>query len=368
MKIHFVPFKQRLAQVLWDVDPGYVHLRQGTRTLLAAIITLLLCFWPSLYTRILACFAAGLVCQGMGEAKIGTQKITFAMSTLSLLAYFSLVSYINPYPWLMAVVIICSSFAVFALRSLGPRYALFPLFVWIMGFITSILPNVNGVDFLMRLGCIALGCGISFLIYFYALPPRPLFCFFENIRYFILLLHSRSLILEQQLQQPKPFEMKEKYHLHLRRSLRIYYLQNQSLCTAFDDTDSLQKNRLSTLLSNQYLAGKAFFMLQDMLTTLAQSPLMAETNIKSALIQSLKELGVFTKNFRVNPRTFKITLIDKSLLHPKSIDTLQVLLEQSKLNVADLAPLYQFINRFNELCEHLHAFTKACAKEPAHAQ
>ncbi len=356
--------KQRITHFLWEADPGHLHLRQGIRTLLAAIITLLLCYWPGLYTRVLACFAAGLVCQGISGITIHSQKITFAIAAIALLLYFSLVSFVSPYPLAIAIVIICASFSVFALRALGPRYALFPLFIWIMGFITTLLPNISGVAFIMRLGCIALGCVISFFIYFYVLPPRPLSYFFENIRYFVILVHARSLALEQQLHQPDAFRGKEKHSFKLRRSLRKYYLHNQTILTSFDVVSSVRKDYLLSLLTTHYLAGKALLMLQDNLITLAHSALIEEVKIKTALRQSLKDLSVFTRNISVNARAGKVVLIDKTITYPKSFDTLKELLEQSSLNVEDLVPLYQFINSLNELCDRLCAFTK----EPSHAQ
>ena len=367
----FRHLKQRLTHTLWEADPGYLHLRQGGRTLIAAIATLLICFWPELYTRVLACFAAGLICQGIGDAKISSQKATFAIAAVALLANFTLVSYANPYPLVMAIIIICTSFAVFALRSLGPRYALFPLFIWIMGFITSIFPSVTGFAFIMRFGCIALGCGISFLVYFYLLPPRPLSYFFENIRYFIILVHSRSLTLEQQLQQPNPFKAKGKYPLQLRRSLRKYYLHNQTILASSEVANSTRKNLFLSLLTTHYLAGKALLMLQDNLIALAHSPLIEEFEIKTALCQSLKEMSAFTQNIHVDSRALKIVLKDKFLAYPKSIQFLKELLEKSPLNIVELVPLYQFINSLNELCDCLCAFTDEStinAEESAYAQ
>lgn len=367
----FRHLKQRLTRALWEADPGYLHLRQGSRTLIAAIITLLVCFWPGLYTRVLACFAAGLVCQGISDAKIGSQKTTFALSALSLLAYCSLISYANPYPLAMAIIIICASFSVFALRGLGSRYALFPLFTWMMGFITSLLPSVSGFEFATRLGCIALGCGISFLVYFYLLPPRPLSYFFENIRYFIILVHSRSLILEQQLQLTDSFKVKSKYPLQLRGSLRKYYLHNQTILASFSIAASARKNLMVSLLATHYLAGKALLMLQDNLIALAHSTLIEDIEIRAALCQSLKELSAFTQNIYVDSGTLKITVKDKTLAYPKSISTLKCLLEKSPLNTADLVPLYQFINSLNELCDCLCAFTNEPSleeEEPIHAQ
>jgi hypothetical protein len=367
----FRHLKQRITHTLWEADPGYLHLRQGGRTLIAALTTLLVCFWPDLYTRVLACFAAGLVCQGISDAKISSQKTTFAIAAVALLANFALVSYANPYPLVMAIIIICTSFAVFALRSLGPRYALFPLFVWIMGFMTSIFPSVTGSAFITRLECIALGCGISFLVYFYLLPPRPLSYFFKNIRYFIILVHSRSLTLEQQLQQPNSFKIRGKYPLQLRRSLRKYYLHNQTILASFEVANSTRKNFFLSLLATHYLAGKALLMLQDNLIALVHSPLIEEFEIKTVLCQSLKEMSAFTQNIHVDSRALKIVLKDKSLVYPKSIQTLKELLEKSSLSIADLVPLYQFINSLNELCDCLCAFTDeptVAAEEPAYAQ
>ncbi len=367
----FCHLKQRFTHTLWEADPGYLHLRQGGRTLIAAIATLLICFWPELYTRVLACFAAGLVCQGISDAKISSQKASFAISAVALLANFTLVSYANPYPLVMAIIIICTSFAVFALRSLGPRYALFPLFVWIMGFMTSIFPSVTGFAFIMRLGCIALGCGISFLVYFYLLPPRPLSYFFKNIRYFIILVHARSLSLEQQLQQPNPFKTKGKHSLQLRRSLRKYYLHNQTILESFEVANSTRKNLFFSLLATHYLAGKALLMLQDNLIALAHSPLIEGSEIKTALRQSLKEMSSFTQNIHVDSRELKIVLKDKCLAYPKSIHTLKELLEKSTLSITELVPLYQFINSLTELCDCLCAFTDEPTvetKEPVYAQ
>lgn len=364
MTYTFHLLKQRITHFLWEADPGYLHLRQGARTLLAAIITLLICYWPGLYTRILACFAAGLVCQGINGATIHAQKMSFVIATVALLAYFSLISYVNPYPLVIALVIISASFSVFALRALGSRYALFPLFIWIMGFITTLLPSVSGADFIMRLGCIALGCVISFCIYFYVLPPRPLSYFFENIRYFIILVQARNLALEQQLQRADLYGMRKKYYLSLRRSLRKYYLHNQNILTSFEAAGSTQKDRLLPLLSTHYLAGKALLMLQDNLITLAHSPLIADTIIKTALCQSLKDLSAFTRNIIVDSRTNQIVLMDNNRAYLNSLTTLKDCLEKSPLNVAELVPLYQFINSLNELGDRLCAFTQ----EPDHAQ
>lgn len=350
--------QHRIAQSLWEADPGYLHLRQGGRTLLAAVVTLFICYWPDLYTRVLACFAAALVCQGINGSNIQSQKITFVIATVALLFYFSLISYVTPYPLAIALVIIGASFSVFAIRALGPRYAFFPLFTWIMGFMTSLMPTVSGTAFMLRLGCVALGCIISFLIYFYVLPPRPLSYFFENIRYFIILVHARSLSLEQQLHQPIPFAVKEKQASKLRRSLRKYYLHNQTILNSSEVSGFTQKKSFLSLLGTHYLAGKALLMLQDNLFALAHSVLIEDAEIKTALCQSLKELSAYTRNIQVDVSANKIVFIDKNKGNPESFLTLRNLMEKSVLPAEELVSLYQCINNLNELCDCLRAFTE----------
>lgn len=363
--------KHRITHFLWESDPGHLHLRQGVRTLLAATLTLLSCPWAPLYTRVLACFAAGLVCQGINSLKVREQKTTFGIAALSLVLYFSLVSYANPYSWLIALVIVCASFTVFAVRSLGQRYALFPLFVWIMGFVTTLLPNATGFAFIERLLCISMGCIISFLVYFYCFPPRPLPYFFENMRYFTILVHTRTLALQKQLQQPIPFKGKEKYYLQLRRSLRKYYLHNQEILVSFEVRNTAQKNQLLFLLSNQYLAGKALFLLQDNLLTLSASDLSTEKPLRQILCQALKDTSAFTQLIEINPKKLEIRLLAKSLPYPQSFTDLKTLLEQSPEDTATLVPLYQLLTSLNELRDRLTALTTHIlveAEETAYAQ
>lgn len=371
MSTLFHRLKHKITHFLWEADPGYQHLRQGSRTLLAAIIALLSCPWAPLYTRVLACFAAGLVCQGIHHLKIQEQKTTFGMSALSLLLYFTVISYVNPYPWAIAIVIVCASFTVFALRSLGPRYALFPLFVWIMGFITSILPSITGIAFIERLGCVTIGCAISFLVYFYVLPPRPLLYFFKNIRYFIILVHTRTLALQKQLQHPFPFKGKEKYYLELRRSLRKYYLHNQEILASFAASGSVQKNQLLSLLSNQYLAGKALFLLQDNLIALSASTLINQENLKKIICQALKDASALTQHIHIRYQELKIELATKTLPYPQSFTDLKTALECSDEDAANLVPLYQLIISLNELRDRLYAlatYVSQNSEETVYAQ
>ncbi len=363
--------KHKITHFLWESDPGHLHLRQGSRTLLAATLTLLSCPWAPLYTRVLACFAAGLVCQGINSLKISEQKTTFGIATFSLLLYFSLVSYVDPYPWAIALVTVGASFTVFAVRSLGPRYALFPLFVWMMGFITTLLPGATGIAFLERLLCVGMGCGISFLVYFYCLPPRPLPYFFENIRYFTILVHNRTLALEKQLQQAIPFKGKEKYYLQLRRSLRKYYLHNQEILSSFEVRHSTQKDQLLSLLSTQYLAGKALFLLQDNLIVLSATRLMAHEYLKQVLRQALKDTSALAQLIQVDPKEREIRLLAKTMPYPQSFKDLKNLLEQSTEDMSTLVPLYQLSTSLNELRDRLFALTDAprlMAEETVYAQ
>ena len=104
--------KHRLIRSLWESDPGYLHLRQGTRTLLASLITLIALPWPGFDTRLLAAFAAGLVCQGINGARRYDQKIAFSISSILLLGYFLIINYTHSSPLATGIAFSAASFLV----------------------------------------------------------------------------------------------------------------------------------------------------------------------------------------------------------------------------------------------------------------
>ncbi len=362
MKRTFQALKERAIAFLWEADPGYLHLRQGARTLLAALITLLCLNSIGLYTRVLACFAAGLVCQGIVGSHLREQKICFGISSLATLAYFSLISYISPFPLPMAITIVIASFSVFAIRNLGSRYFLFPLFTWIMGFMTSIFPRVTGFAFLERLSSLGIACVISFVVYFYLLPPRYLNYFFKNMRFFIALVHSRTLKLERHLKSALPFPKKEIDHFKLRRSLRKYYLHNQNILSSFDILESAHKNDLLHILSNHYLAGKALLILQDNLMDLSETSVIKTLEIEELLCQALKDLRDLTQAIQIDSQALSIKLQETPLSTPESFKQLKQILEQSSESPRSLIPFYHLIVSLNDLYDRLLALSSPAPK------
>lgn len=251
-----------IVRSLNHLDPGFLHIRQATRTVLSVLLTALALQHASFTAMFLACFASACVQQGLVGYRRHEIFVAMLISSLAMLMYASLALMSISNSRLSDITLIMGAFLVFYVRRFGQRYSLFPVFVWLLGFtITIFVKSFSWTSALQILLAIFFGLSIAMVIRLWLIPDIrakqfsiTLYAFFNEMR--------KALIkMKHQLKHMEHDDLSD-YLSKTKVKLRQLFIQNEAilrLCYGRTNLSLCEKN-LFRFLHYQYNAGKALIM------------------------------------------------------------------------------------------------------------
>lgn len=182
----FMFFSEKIKSVLFFRDPGYLHLKHASKTVLAFILTVLGCHFLFPQAVVVAPF---MVCflmqihQGAGRAE---QMKTACLAYPLFMLAFILGAFLRYYPHVYSeIILVLLGFFAFYLQGFGPRFSLFPVFSWVMYFLSVILPFSMVTAIRQNILGMSLGCVIVFVVYFYIYPRTSERIFFDAYKFYV---------------------------------------------------------------------------------------------------------------------------------------------------------------------------------------
>lgn len=267
--------KQRLIIKQWlnQYDPGLLHSRHACRTVLSVLITALLLRQASASAMFLACFASGSVQQGLVGYRRQDIMLSMAISSIAMLAYACVSMLLQSPPWLSNLGLITGAFFAFYVRRFGQRYHLFPIFVWLIGFVTTIfIKTFSWTLMLHTMLAIATGLVVAMAIRYWLIPDIRAQQFANTIHAFFAEIRQALAKINQQLKHLESPHMLNSYLPNLKTRLRHLFVQNEAILTLSYGRNNFCEQQLFRYLNNQYNAGKSLIMVIQSLDELLEMP------------------------------------------------------------------------------------------------
>lgn len=354
---------RQAKQKFWDIDPGFMYSKQATRSVLAILITTALLYWTPVLVKASGGLMSGLIMQGIYGQTHRQRQYTMLISGSSIIIMFILGSLAAPYHIIANGFLVVSCFFVFYVRRFGTRFMSFPLYVWLMGLIGTILPSPTMQELGYRLFALCVGFSVSFIVYFYLIPSKKIPLFFSNLQYFFLQVETTLLWLEKALVFSISQHTFQKQRQEFILSMHKTVVHNQNIAQAFSDQHAQLSQQLNQLLIPQFVSGKSLIMLMDSIQALLKGQaLTAEASREIAA--SLNYLAMVIRYFHVDTQQRIVTHSPLPPQFHQNMDKINDKLYHLPL-IDDNAIIYLFnlSLSYQQLWKNLFSFTEALPSE-----
>jgi len=157
---------------LWDIDPGYLRLKQAFKTVLAITIAIALCSFSTPEAKLLAGVAAGLSIQGIQASSFRGKIYTLITFDIAYSISFLLGLLYRPYPHFIAIGFTLLAFFSFYIRRFGSQFNFSGLMLWMFFFMANILPFKTPQAALNNFHGFFIGLITAALIYLFVYPSK----------------------------------------------------------------------------------------------------------------------------------------------------------------------------------------------------
>lgn len=127
-------------QKLWDIDPGYFHLKHAFKTILAIIITLVLTSHEALFIKLIAGLTAGFSMQGVIASTPRSRLVQIIILDMAYFAAFIAGLIVRESHFFSAITLIILGFAMNYARKFGLQTSSAPLKIWTLCFLATVIP------------------------------------------------------------------------------------------------------------------------------------------------------------------------------------------------------------------------------------
>lgn len=165
------PLRRLIDLLRWD-DPGYVRLKQATKSVVAVGVALLLYRHAQQQERLFAAIAVAFIMQCVSAGSSRRQQVTMIVSAAGMMIATGLGAGFSFSIWTQAAVLAVVAFACFYVRRFLPNGDLFPIYGFILCLIATELPG-GWRWAAWEMLAVATGLPIAFALRFLVLPYDP---------------------------------------------------------------------------------------------------------------------------------------------------------------------------------------------------
>lgn len=297
----------KLLLKLYANDPGWLRLKQASKTIIAILTTILVLTPANSVTTLCAGMFTGFAMQSHQGTTRQQQMITVLFAYPALTTTFLLGCLAKPYPPLSATLLVALGFIAFAVQRFGQRFMVFPIFCWALCFVGTVFPKQPYLQIAYDLSGILIAWFVTFIIYFYLWPKRPAKIFFENLRQYYS-SYRKTLIWLARFYKKKDSaenflqELPEKMQI-LRKTL----LMNEAIYTSISSTVIEVNNTINQQHLEQYAKSKALGMLIESTQQIAIMHIEFAEPIRKVILNLIKEYAKIFQSIKIDSNAFTIS-------------------------------------------------------------
>lgn len=311
----------RIYNYLYAKDPAFIHLKHGVKTLIAlVIVAAIMSPVDNRVAQFAAGFAAGFAMQGIrGDNKMAQFKIML----LAIACYFTaygLGTLVQQYPVAKAVALTTLGFFALYVRRFGPKFALFPIFVWIFCFLGALFPApTNLAAALQETFALIIGFTVAILVMLFVFPTNPRQFYLNNLNQFYR-QYTSTLVWLRRLLSSGISDQFDTHREQVRNKLLDLTNINQTIVSTLIKAEPTLDHTLEKLMVAQYALMKASGIMLTTFKTIQQCQHQFPIPLQQALIAAISSCVELLKNLEFNNK-FIPSLSNKPALN--NIETLE---------------------------------------------
>ena len=310
-----------MLKLLFAPDPAFLRLKMATRTIIAVIIAAAISIPLGKLSMITACLGALFLSIAIFGYSTKEKLKAAAIGGASIVAGYAIGIVCKQYFWISSPVLIIAAFLAFYVRRFGPKFAMFPIFSWMMIFIAIIFPLTQSQMWLSLSG-VAISVLVAAIINVTILPEKRLSLFLDNFASHLHLNHSVLTWLNKHLLKHEGRKSFRAYLMPRREKAGQLMLDNQIISSELFTRNHCTSNLSHEMLLWQYDLSKAVGILIDSLCIIfyENKEKIIGQNFLPIIRQSIRGLSQITNEIKVEKKHF--------LVHfPKNVTDIDTLLE-----------------------------------------
>lgn len=325
---------------LWHKDPGFFRFKHAFKTVFAVVLSVLLFIKASLLTQVLVGMAAGFSIQGISGEGYRGRLLSIVIADFSFVAGYLLGASVNTYPRLSGLLLVVLAFLAMYVRRFGPRFAVFPILVWVFCFLGSILPEGTLFEILWHGASLLPVFIISGVVYFFLFPEKKKELFYNNMQA-IFSSYASSLRWQIDCQEKESCAInyikdEPRYKLRPMPLLQL----NQSIAETLLEESTATINRTNNLFVIQFALGKAITIIYESFEAIYGNKLILPKEAKKHIGNILDNLAEMFSSIEIDKKTGAITLKAKLNKTEKILKKFKEYLSASMLEAGEeLVPL-----------------------------
>jgi len=252
MKLHY----------LWNIDPGYFHLKHATKTVVAILISLWLMRDEALFTQMMASIACGFSMQGVVAKAFSSRiKQVIVLDVAYFLVFALGLCVRDSVSWRACVLVLLGFFANYV-RRFGLQTSVAPMMGWTLCFFATTLPFPNQAQAWNHIYGLVVGLGVSASMVLLIFPENYPRLFVKNTnRLFDLLAEGMR---ELRRQTPAIDGKSNSHYVESERiSHQLTYLLESNQTIEQSDVFGEQSTQISEVLIQEYALVHAYRMMID---------------------------------------------------------------------------------------------------------
>lgn len=271
---------------IWAIDPGYLHLKQGIKTILAIALSLWFMRHQAPITQVMASIACGFSMQGVVAHTVYQRLRHIVLFDAVFFSVFILGLMVRDSTLWSGLVLALLGFVVNYIRRFGLERSMAPMMVWMLCFLSILLPMTNNQTIWQPIYGMVIGFGCSaFMLLIW--PDNYARLFVENANRFLqtfaagLEAMRRALIIHSSTEGALSFPF-EKTQATLRRLMESNVVLHHKL-------EAFSQARRHHILIEYYALMNAFSLLNDAMQRLLLEPQVASRSLVLLLARSYKQ-------------------------------------------------------------------------------
>ncbi len=287
----------------WQYDPGLFRLKHAAKTVLAVLLAVAVFSKFGMITRVTAGIAAGFSIQGVVGETTKNKLISLVIADICFLGAYLIGASVRPYPLLSGIFLTLLAFFVMYVRRFGPRFSTFPLLVWAVGFLATVLSSPNDTNLILHGIAMIIGFLISGGILLAVFPENKRYLFYDNIAIFLSHYADVFSWLKQQtqfIQKPQAFSAQT----HVKKSELLHLMQlNETIASITVTLSPGRQNRLNKLVVWQFSLTKALAIIFEGFETLHRESKILPKNASAQLNALMTWLTRYINSIAINKNT-----------------------------------------------------------------
>jgi len=162
----------RFFTALWNIDPGYIHLRRASKTIFAILVTMAITSHFSGNIILVACIGSGISMQGIAAITFLGRIRQLVIFDLCYILSFAIGLLVKHSSFFTSLALIIIGFAVNYIRRFNLQKSNAPMMIWLLCFMATIIPFPNTVSHWDILLSLLIGISVSAFTYIFIFPEH----------------------------------------------------------------------------------------------------------------------------------------------------------------------------------------------------